>query len=286
MKTLLSILLLLAAFACDRGPQGVDPAEGSAGNETPPLEIPSTDLSTVVASPNRSSEHRARDVYRHPVETLTFFGLEPDMRVLEVRPGGGWYTEILAPHLRTSGTLVVGVPSAEGRRAKYRARFLEMQAERPEVFGAVEVVTFDPPSPVELGPSGSVDMVLTFRNTHNWIGDGGERQAFAAFYDVLRPGGVLGVVQHRADEGVDPKASAKDGYVPESYVIEIAKEAGFELIGRSDINRNPKDGHRHPAGVWTLPPVLRLGDESRSTYEAIGESDRMTLKFKKPGARS
>jgi len=232
----------------------------------------------------RSAEHRARDASRHPTETLTFFGIEPDMTVLELRPGGGWYTEILAPYLRESGRLIVGVPSAQGRRAKYRARFLEMKAGRPEVFGEVLVVTFDPPQPIDLGPSESVDMVLTFRNTHNWIGDGGEAEAYAAFYDVLRPGGTLGVVQHRAADGADPQESAKNGYVPEAYVIEVAENAGFELVGRSDINRNPRDDHDHPAGVWTLPPVLRLGDEDRAEYEAIGESDRMTLKFRKPAS--
>ena len=204
------------------------------------------------------------------------------MHVLEVRPGLGWYTEILAPYLAASGKLTVGIPSAEGRRAQYRARFLEMKEARPEVFGDVEVVTFDPPAPIELGPDGSVDMVLTFRNTHNWIRDGGEKEAYAAFFEVLRPGGVLGVVQHRAKDGADPEETARQGYVPEAYVVSVAEAAGFELVATSDINRNEKDDHDHPAGVWTLPPGFRLGEKDRAKYVEIGESDRMTLKFRKP----
>jgi len=253
--------------------------EGGEGTTASPS---SAALSAVVAGEHRSAENKARDIYRHPVETLLFFEIEPDMHVLEVSPGRGWYTEILAPYLRESGKLTVGVPSAEGRRAKYRQSFLDMKAAHPEVFVKVDVVTFDPPAPIDLGPDASVDLVLTFRNTHNWIGDGGEKEAYAALFDVLRPGGVLGVVQHRAAEGTDASEAAKTGYVPEAYVIAVAQEAGFELAGRSDINRNEKDSHDHPEGVWTLPPVLRLGAEDQARYIAIGESDRMTLKFRKP----
>ncbi|MCA9581269.1 MAG: class I SAM-dependent methyltransferase [Myxococcales bacterium] len=239
-------------------------------------------MAAALKGPQRSEENRARDPYRHPAETLAFFGLAPHMTVVEIRPGGGWYAEILAPALKEKGKYVAAVPSADGKRAKYRQRFIDMQAERADVLGAAEIVTFDPPTPIDLGPDGSADMVLTFRNTHNWIGDGGEKEAYAAFFRVLKPGGILGVVQHRADDGADPKQSAKKGYVPESYVIEVAQAAGFRLVDRSDINRNPKDTHDHPEGVWTLPPVLRLGDTDRAKYEAIGESDRMTLKFEKP----
>lgn len=262
-------------------PSTVSPAEPTAGGAASEVAT-SVSLAAVVASTERSPDNRARDRYRHPLETLTFFAIEPDMRVLEIRPGSGWYTEILAPYLAASGKLSVGIPSAEGPRAKYRKRFMDAQASQPEVFGAVESVTIDPPSPIDLGPDASVDLVLTFRNTHNWIVDGGAEQAYAAFFAVLRPGGVLGVVQHRADEGADPKKSAPEGYVPEAYVIALAEAAGFELMGQSDINSNPKDTHHHPEGVWTLPPVLRLGAEGEATYVAIGESDRMTLKFQKP----
>lgn len=292
MKRVITFAMLVLAFGCSSASTQTKPSasagsSATAGGEQAAASVPGgsvESLEAVVAGEHRSSENKARDVYRHPMATLTFFGLEPDMHVLEIRPGGGWYTEILAPYLRESGKLTVGVPSAEGRRAKYREGFMEMKAARPEVFSEVNVVTFDPPAPIELGPDASVDMVLTFRNTHNWIGDGGEKKAYAAFFDVLRPGGVLGVVQHRADEGSDAAVTAKTGYVPEAYVIEVAEAAGFELVGRSDINRNPKDTHDHPEGVWTLPPVLRLGAEDQARYVAIGESDRMTLKFRKPAA--
>jgi len=270
------------AAAAPTGRSAVPPADPTEGGTASGAAAAPGSLAAVVASAERSPDNRARDRYRHPLETLTFFGIEPDMHVLEIRPGGGWYTEILAPYLAESGRLSVGIPSAEGPRAKYRKRFMDARASRPQLLGDAELVTFDPPSPIELGPDASVDLVLTFRNTHNWIVDGGAEQAYAAFFSVLRPGGILGVVQHRADEGADPKKSAAEGYVPEAYVIALAEEAGFELVGRSDVNRNPKDTHHHPEGVWTLPPVLRLGAEGEATYVAIGESDRMTLKFQKP----
>jgi len=284
----ISILVALGlALGCGRTPKEteVSPRVASAatgGGEAMRSSPSAKQLLAVVSGEQRSAENKARDAYRHPVETLLFFGIEPDMQVIELSPGRGWYTEILAPYLRESGKLTVGVPSAEGSRAKYRKSFLDMKAARPEVFAKVDVVTFDPPSPIDLGPDESADLVLTFRNTHNWIEDGGEREAYAAVFDVLRPGGVLGVVQHRAADGTDATETAKSGYVPEAYVIAVAQEAGFELLGRSDINRNDKDDHDHPEGVWTLPPVLRLGDEDRGRYIAIGESDRMTLKFRKP----
>jgi predicted methyltransferase len=204
------------------------------------------------------------------------------MTVVEIRPGGGWYTEILSPYLRGEGRLIAAIPSAEGSRARYRQRFLDRQEERPEVFGPIEVATFDPPDSLELGEDGSADMVVTFRNTHNMVNDGGAEEAYAAFFRVLRPGGVLGVVQHRAAEGADAEESAQKGYVPEAYVIQIAEAAGFVLEERSEINANPNDTRDYEEGVWTLPPVLRLGEQDRERYLAIGESDRMTLRFRKP----
>ncbi|MEM7136278.1 MAG: methyltransferase [Myxococcota bacterium] len=255
-------------------------AAESSGSEA--TDAANLTLDAIIASDYRSDKNKARDPYRHPVETLTFLGVEPDMRVVEIRPGTGWYTEILALYLKNEGQLTVGIPAEDGPRAKYRNRFLALKAERPDVLGQVNVVTFEPPAPIDLGEDESVDMVLTFRNTHNWITDGGEEEAYTAFFKVLRPGGTLGVVQHRASSTADPDKSAKNGYVPEPYVIKVAMDAGFEFVGGSDINSNPKDTRSHPAGVWTLPPVLRLGDEDRAKYEAIGESDRMTLKFRKP----
>jgi predicted methyltransferase len=203
MRRVLPLLLLLAACGgSDPEPAPAPTPEPTAGEEAPVAEvtIPSGDLAAAIAGEHRSEENRARDAYRHPLETLQFFGIEPSMRVIEVRPGRGWYTEILAPYLRGEGQLIAAVPSADGERARYRQRFVDFTQTMPELYGDIELVTFEPPSPIRLGPDGSVDAVVTFRNTHNWIGDNGAREAYEAFFRVLRPGGVLGVVQHRASD--------------------------------------------------------------------------------------
>jgi predicted methyltransferase len=148
----------------------------------------------------------------------------------------------------------------------------------------VRTATFEPPTAIDLGPDGSADLVLTFRNTHGWVRDGVAESVFGAAFRVLKPGGILGVTQHRAREGADPVESAKTGYVPEAHVVALAEAAGFELEERSEINANAKDTKDYPEGVWTLPPTLRLGEQDRERYLAIGESDRMTLRFRKPTA--
>lgn len=280
--TLSLFLFLSLASACGGGADDPDVSSTATAGGDAISDLPPGDLDAALSGPQRSEENRARDRYRHPRETLTFFGIAPDMRVIEISPGGGWYTEILAPYLRGRGTLVAAIPGAEGRRARYRQAFLDLQASRPELFGAVEVVTFDTPDTIELGPDDSADMVLTFRNTHGMIGDGALDASMAAFFRVLRPGGVLGLVQHRAAEGADASESARGGYVPEAFVIEAATRAGFVLEERSEINANPADTRDHPEGVWALPPSLRHGDTDRERYLAIGESDRMTLRFRKP----
>ncbi|MEZ4331975.1 MAG: methyltransferase [Myxococcota bacterium] len=234
----------------------------------------------------RSADHVARDVYRHPVETLAFFGLRDDMTVVEALPGGElWYTEILAPVLRDHGQLVVAsydldAPGVVDYQRSAHAALLRRIEEEPEVFGRVEVGELSPPHGVDLGPPGSADLVLTFRSTHGWINGGVAADVYQAFYDVLKPGGVLGVVQHRA--GPRTNREAFSGYVPEEVVIALAEQAGFVLEGQSEINANPRDTADWPAGVWTLPPSFRLGDRDRAQYRAIGESDRMTLRFRKP----
>ena len=242
-------------------------------------------LEAAVADSARAGANRARDADRHPVETLTFFGLEPEMTVVELWPGRGWYTEILAPVLAGEGRLVAAQlpPEAPQEYAQRLARaYADLLAADPDRYGEVEVVPFMPPTHACLGRAGSADLVLTFRNLHNWLAAGTLDQVFQAAYAVLRPGGTLGVVEHRAAPGTSVDAMKKSGYVTEHYAIERATAAGFELAARSGVNANPRDTKDHPEGVWTLPPTLRLGDRDRARYQAIGESDRMTLRFSKP----
>jgi predicted methyltransferase len=230
-------------------------------------------LKAAIDGPQRSAENKARDQYRHPFETLNFFGIKPDMTVIEIAPGSGWYTEILAPLLKDQGKLyeVVGKgPNAKSYEDKLKAD--------PTVYGSVIVVQSS--DAIVDVPPGSADMVLTFRNVHNWIPLGTAEDYFKAFYRSLKPGGILGVTDHRANpsEPQDPKA--KNGYVRQDYLIQLAEKAGFKLVGTSEINANPKDPRNQP--VWNLPPTLRQGAKDRARYLSIGESDRMTLKFIKP----
>jgi len=236
---------------------------------------------------HRSAENIARNKYRHPIETLTFFGIDDGMRVLEIWPGAGWYTEILAPALRDNGSLAVASwDQAVAGQPDYRYQLpKEMQAAfaaRPEIYDQVVVVPWSPPESSSLGKAGEYDAVLTFRNVHGWVNNGQAQDVFKEFARVLKSGGVLGVVQHRAAEGSDPKVTAEKGYVPEAYVIELAKQAGLVFESASEVNANPLDTKDYPDGVWTLPPNLQLGDTDREKYLAIGESDRMTLRFRKP----
>lgn len=254
----------------------------SCSSQKDPLKIPETIEEAVSDSGYRSSPNKLRDQYRHPVETLKFFGLKPDMTVLEVSPGQGWYMEILAPLLAENGKYIAGMPVADKPYFKTNEEIINnWKAKYPQVSKNMETATFSPPSNIKFPADNSVDMVLTFRNVHNWMMSKGEAKAFKAFYDVLKPGGILGVVEHRANpDQEDPMA--KSGYVREQDVIELAAKAGFKLVGSSEVNANPKDTKNHPEGVWTLPPSLRLGEKNRDKYLAIGESDRMTLKFMKP----
>jgi len=246
-----------------------------------------TALALAVAGEHRDAKQVARDAWRHPAETLTFFGIRPDMTVVEVWPGGGWYTEILAPYLRQSGKLYVAGFAVESDKAsdyqkRSHARLMDKFAALPEVYGRVEITAAGQPDSWTLAPPGSADLVLTFRNVHNWLAAGYDARMFQAFYDALKPGGTLGVVEHRAKPGTDLDAMKRSGYVTEAYVIQLAEAAGFKRADSSEINANPADDADHPEGVWTLPPSLRLGDKDREKYTAIGESDRMTLKFVKP----
>lgn len=244
------------------------------------------DYDAALAGEHRSEANRARDSWRHPAETLAFFGLEPGMTVVELSPGGGWYTEVLAPLLKEEGTLYAAHfdvnGSAYGRRSL--GGFLGKLGANNDVYGEVIVSTLAPPTTFAIAPAGSADLVLAFRNVHSWLRGGALDPVFAAAFEALKPGGVFGVVQHRAPEGRSLDAMKNTGYVTEATVIAAAEAAGFELAGRSEINANPKDSADHPEGVWTLPPTLALGDQDRDRYSAIGESDRMTLKFVKPAS--
>ena len=241
-------------------------------------------LEAVIAGAHRAPENAARDRYRRPYETLTFFGLKPGMTVVEIWPGQGWYTEILAPYLTKSGAYYAASWDRNEKRSYVQRRLKEYHAKlkaRPGIYGKVAVTELSMQK-TSIAPKGSADMVLTFRNVHNWMLRGFDRKVFEAMYDALKPGGVLGVVEHRANPDAFPDPQAKSGYVQEAQVIQSAEAAGFKLVEKSEINANPRDTRNHPRGVWTLPPTLILKVLNRDKYLAIGESDRMTLKFVKP----
>jgi predicted methyltransferase len=239
--------------------------------------LPSATLADVIAGPQRTPAFEARDRYRHPLEALQFFGLKPDMTVVEIWPSGGWWTEILAPYLRAHGKYYAAVqpPSRD-------ATFKDKLAGAPQYYDRVIMTQAGPPDHWRIAPPGSADIVLTFRNVHNWLAAGYEKKMFAAMYRALKPGGVLGLEEHRAAPGTSRADWVKTGYVSEDYVIGLARAAGFRLVAKSEIGANPKDTKNYPQGVWTLPPTLALGQKDRAKYLAIGESDRMTLKFIKP----
>ena len=241
--------------------------------------LASHDLKGAVASEDRTPKNTLRDSSRNPVETLSFFGIESDMVVIELSPGGGWYTEILANYIHYPGTLIAAHWSKDSEIAYYRrgrANFEKKMSNNP-MYGRVEIVDLYS----ELAEENSVDAVLTFRNLHNWLGPNLDN-IFSNTFKSLKPGGVFGIVEHRAKPGTSMEMMKKSGYVTEAHAIKIAKKHGFELAAKSEINANPKDTADHPKGVWTLPPNYRLKDKDREKYSDIGESDRMTLLFKKP----
>ena len=227
-------------------------------------------LKESIESQDRTLQFTTRDVYRHPYETLTFFNIQPDMTVVELNPGGGWYTEILANYIHYPGTLI----AAQG---SYYMDGFKKKMDSDPMFGRVEIVSLSS----NLAEPNSVDAIVTFRNLHNWLGPQMD-SIFKSSLVALKPGGIFGVVEHRANPGTSLKAMKSSGYVTEAHAIEVALNNGFELVAKSEINANSKDTKDHPKGVWTLPPRLRLDDVDREKYESIGESDRMTLLFRKP----
>jgi predicted methyltransferase len=239
-------------------------------------------IEDAIAGSWRSEANKARDQYRHPAQTLKFFGVKPGQTVVEVSPGGGWYTEILAPAMKGNGKYVAGLanPLASVNAAKSVENFKTKYADKA-IYGDIGIGTFGK-GVADIVAPGSADVVLTFRNVHNWHMGGWDQEAFNAFFKALKPGGTLGVVEHRLPEDRPDADMKKSGYMKVSYVKMLAEKAGFKLAGASEVNANPKDTKDYPDGVWTLPPTLQKGDVDRAKYVAIGESDRMTLKFVKP----
>jgi predicted methyltransferase len=290
---LAACLGLPATVAAQVAPAASAEQDQPADELVPPTsasDFTSAQLDSVLAGSWRSPASRARDVYRHPKATLQFFGIRPDQTVIEITPGGGWYSEILAPLLHDNGRYVAAIQRAGGDGEAHRdddALHRKFAADAVH-YGNAQFVEFDPKAPA-FGAPGTADLVLTFRNVHNWAvpnKDGADTAPamFRAFFAVLRPGGVLGVVDHRADDGASLAAVMQSGYLPTRYVVKLATEAGFTLDESSEINANPKDTKNYPKGVWTLPPTLTLGEQDKAKYLAIGESDRMTLRFVKPAA--
>ena len=288
MKRLLLVALVpVMLAACVSAPSNEEASTAAAAQPAPATSgRMASGLEASIQGAWRDPKNVARDQYRHPRETLSFFGIAPTDTIIEITPGGGWYAEILAPYLKDHGHYIAAVPDdAIAGQPQYRydlnktlrAKF----AGNVAVYGTPEVRVFNPKVPA-FGKPGSANAVLTFRNAHNWVDEGTAEAYFKAFYDVLTPGGTLGVVDHRAKPGTDLEKMKESGYLTEELVIRLAKGAGFLLEAKSEVNANPKDTADHPNGVWTLPPTNDHPKEDDAKYKAIGESDRMTLRFRKP----
>lgn len=272
-----SLLTLLAAC-------GTSPPKATVAAAPPRDSATAAAIEAVLAGDHRSAEHRARDADRHPVDTLLFFGIKPEMTVVEAWPGAdGWYTEVLAPLLSRGRLYAAQVPPAPGNPyvTNLLATFSAKLAARPDLYGRVEITTLGPET-AQIAPPGSADLVVTFRNLHNWMSLGYAPEALAAMFRALKPGGILGIVEHRGDPAKPQDPRAGSGYVTEQYAIELIEAAGFKLEARSEINANPRDTKDYEQGVWALPPSYRLGNRDRAKYTAIGESDRFTMRFRKP----
>lgn len=249
-------------------------------------------LAVIVDGWHRRDADRARDAARNPIETLRFMGLSRAMKVVELWPGGGWYADIVAPYARATGGVYVAAHTDPDGPVEYRRQWatdLEARLDaRPKLYGAVEHRVLAPPETTELTEPGTADLVLCFRNLHNWYDEGGLEEALAGVHRALKPGGLFGVVAHRAAEGADPQQTGPKGYLPQAFVIDVVTRAGFEFVASAELNANPRDTKDYPKGVWMLPPSLRWVNDPqmRTRHIAIGESDRMTLRFRKGSLRN
>lgn len=273
-RTTIFLALVLSTCAC---------ASTSTPANEQAVSTPSTTaaLQAAIDAPGRDAANRARDGYRHPLQTLQFFGVQPGQTVIEITPGGGWYSEILAPYLNAKGHYIGAVPAAvaDSKGGQRNKAFGAKLTGNPASSNAT-LVELDAKAPALA--TGRADVVLTFRNVHNWVAAGNADAYFRAFFAGLKPGGVLGVVDHRAKAGTDLETMKSSGYLTVALVTKYATDAGFVLDASSEINANPKDDTNHPNGVWTLPPVNQHEAADDAKYQAIGESDRMTLRFRKP----
>jgi predicted methyltransferase len=292
-RTLATIIALALCASAGTARAQMPPTTPAAAPAPQRVLPPNRPISLEVAASGPWRLEPERDLWRRPVQTLRFFGVKPADTVLEVWPGAGWYTAILGPYLKSGGGKLIAAtfdpassaPFVQQSIAAYRKAFVD----QPDVFGTITLTGLGD-STGKLAPDESVDVVLTFRNVHNWMAGEWAEKAFADFYRVLKPGGILGIEEHRAEPGGEQDPLARDGYVQEQYVIRLALEAGFELVDTAEINANPRDTKDHPFGVWTLPPVRRTSPMGqapnpafdRTKFDRIGESDRMTLKFRKP----
>jgi predicted methyltransferase len=276
----LKVTARTVALACLLATGGLIAGCATTGGQ----ETTASALDVILTGSQRTATDRSRDPYRHPKGTLLFFGIRPRMRVLQVWPEPGWYTEIIAPLLRAKGRYIGGMVAPDPGSRFLTARltnYRRLLASRPDLYGGVKVVTF-PLNGSDVLPPGSVDMVLSVRDLHEWMALGDAQQALATIYRVLMPGGVFGVVDNRGNPALPQDPRAKAGYVRQDYAIRMIEAAGFRLVATSEVNANPQDTRSYPAGVWALPPDYRLGNLDRAKYQAIGESDRFTLKFVKP----
>lgn len=279
-RTMIFLALVLSTCAC--ASTANSRANGTAAGMQP--DTTAAALQAAIDSPGRDAANRTRDVYRHPLQTLQFFGVQPNQTVIEITPGGGWYSEILAPYLNANGHYIGAVPAAAAdSKGGLRNKAFVDKLSGNAASASAKVVELDAKAPALA--AGAADVVLTFRNVHNWVAAGNAEAYFRAFFVALKPGGVLGVVDHRAKPGTALEMMKSSGYLTEALVIKYATDAGFVLEASSEINANSKDHANHPNGVWTLPPSNTHDVSDDAKYKAIGESDRMTLRFRKPGLR-